>query len=292
MAIAQEKGYFKDEGLEVEFVNFRTGADMIAPLGTGELDAGSGAINAALFNAIARGLPLRLVAEPSNVERDGLVVRADLANQIKDFKDLKGRKVALSSIASSVGIALDAALKKGGLTMKDAEITEMGFPDMLVAFNNRAIELSNLTEPSATQGLDQGLVVRWKTYSEIEPNKQVGAIMYSAKFAKENSEAANRFMAAVMRAGRDYYQFLGTGKGKDEIVAAAIKNTTLKDAKIYDKMQWPGINPDLTLRAESIRADLDWYMKNDFVKTAPPMDQAIDSTFVDYAVQRLGKAQR
>jgi NitT/TauT family transport system substrate-binding protein len=40
--IADKKGYFSDEGLAVTVINFRSAADMVAPLGTGELDAGRG----------------------------------------------------------------------------------------------------------------------------------------------------------------------------------------------------------------------------------------------------------
>ena len=40
--IADKKGYFHDEGLEVKVVNFRSAADMVAPLGAGQIEAGAG----------------------------------------------------------------------------------------------------------------------------------------------------------------------------------------------------------------------------------------------------------
>ena len=46
--IAQEKGYFKAEGIEAEFVAFDTGAKMVAPMGAGQLDVGGGAASAGL----------------------------------------------------------------------------------------------------------------------------------------------------------------------------------------------------------------------------------------------------
>ena len=39
--IADKKGYFREEGLEAKVTNFRSAADMVAPLGTGQLDAGA-----------------------------------------------------------------------------------------------------------------------------------------------------------------------------------------------------------------------------------------------------------
>src|SRR2546422_11139893 len=57
-----ERGYFAEQGLAVEFVPFRSAADMIAPLGVGQLDIGGGAGGAGLFKRLARGIDLRIVA--------------------------------------------------------------------------------------------------------------------------------------------------------------------------------------------------------------------------------------
>ena len=54
--IADKRGYFKAEGLDVNFIRFNSAAKMIAPLGTGELDVASGATSAALYNAVKRGV--------------------------------------------------------------------------------------------------------------------------------------------------------------------------------------------------------------------------------------------
>jgi NitT/TauT family transport system substrate-binding protein len=60
--IADERGYFRDVGLEIGFETFQSGAAMIAPLSAGQLDVAGGALSAGLYNAIARGVPLRAVA--------------------------------------------------------------------------------------------------------------------------------------------------------------------------------------------------------------------------------------
>jgi NitT/TauT family transport system substrate-binding protein len=54
--IARDRGYFAQEGLQIELVTFQTGADMNVPLGNGDIDAGGPAIGAAGFNAIDRGV--------------------------------------------------------------------------------------------------------------------------------------------------------------------------------------------------------------------------------------------
>ena len=63
--IGQKRGYFRDENLDVNFVNFDSAARMIAPLASGDLDAGAGGPSAALYNAIARNIGMRIVGDKS-----------------------------------------------------------------------------------------------------------------------------------------------------------------------------------------------------------------------------------
>src|SRR5207237_8410593 len=58
---AIDKGYFREEGLEVELIPFRVSAEMTAPLATGEVAFGSMGLDASLFNAVERGIPLKIV---------------------------------------------------------------------------------------------------------------------------------------------------------------------------------------------------------------------------------------
>jgi NitT/TauT family transport system substrate-binding protein len=61
--IADAKGYFSAEGLALELMSFDSGAKMVAPLGTGDLDAGGGAVSVGLYNAVKRGVGLKVVAD-------------------------------------------------------------------------------------------------------------------------------------------------------------------------------------------------------------------------------------
>src|ERR1700757_2162764 len=105
--IADKRGYFKDEGLSVKFIRFDSAAKAMAPLGTGELAVASGATSAALYNAVHRGVGLRIVADkaktPPGCGFEGLLVRTDLADggKIKTLADLKGRKIAISAAGNS-----------------------------------------------------------------------------------------------------------------------------------------------------------------------------------------------
>ena len=61
--VADAKGFFRDEGIDVSITGFNSAAQMIAPLGTGELDVGGGTVSAGFYNAVGRGI-LMVVTRP------------------------------------------------------------------------------------------------------------------------------------------------------------------------------------------------------------------------------------
>ena len=66
--VALEKGFFHDQGLNVEVTYFSSsGGPQMAALTTGELDAGSGSVSAGIFNSVAGGVRMRVVASKSRV---------------------------------------------------------------------------------------------------------------------------------------------------------------------------------------------------------------------------------
>src|SRR3954469_23244483 len=61
--VAERKGYFKEVGLAIELTSFTTAANMIAPLGAAQLDVGGGTVAAGLYNAAARDIGIKIVAD-------------------------------------------------------------------------------------------------------------------------------------------------------------------------------------------------------------------------------------
>jgi NitT/TauT family transport system substrate-binding protein len=80
--IARDHDFFKNEGLDVNFVSFDSGAKAIVPLATGELDIGSGALSVAFYNAMGRGVMIRVVADKGHTGpgyyHQSVFVRKDL----------------------------------------------------------------------------------------------------------------------------------------------------------------------------------------------------------------------
>ena len=107
--VADAKGYFTELGIEIEPLEFVISQDMTSALAAGQLDVGLAVTASGLFNAMLRDMPIKIVAcKGHNVPGQGyyrFVIRKDLADEIKDFEDLRGRKLAVVGTASMDEVA-------------------------------------------------------------------------------------------------------------------------------------------------------------------------------------------
>ncbi|MBI2954529.1 MAG: ABC transporter substrate-binding protein [Chloroflexi bacterium] len=300
--IALDKGYFAQQNIEFTTQSFDTLAQSVPPLATGQIDVGAGGLSPGIFNAVQRDISIKVVADKGlaspGMGSTALVVRKDLwdSGAIKEIKDLKGRNVALNAAkaGSATHVVIDMALSKVGLSLKDINIIDVGFPDMNAAFASKVIDASFQIEPLVAKGVEQGLFHRWAGIDAFYPNQQVAVVAYSPKFAKERNEVAKRFMVAYVKGLRDYNDAFvkRDKKARDEVLPILMKNTDLKDRSLYEKVEFIGLNPDGYVNADSIAADQDWYVANGFLNSKANLKELIDNQFVDYAIQTLGKYQK
>ena len=172
--IGMARGYYEALGIKIEPVQFNTGQEMINQLAAGQLDVGATVSSAGLFNAMSRDIPIKIVADKGNNVADQgyyrLVVRKDLENTIKNYSDLKGKKIAIVGTASLDEISLDRVLAKGNMTLADVDVQVIrSFADILVSFGNQSIDAAMLIEPFVTQGMNKGLLSPWKDPVEYDP---------------------------------------------------------------------------------------------------------------------------
>lgn len=291
--IGEAKGYYRDLGIKIEIVQFNSGQEMINQLAAGQLDVGCTVTAAGLFNAMLRDIPIKIVADKGiNLPGKGyyrLVIRKDLVGVIKDYKDLKGRKIAIVGTASLDEIALDRVLNKGGLTTKDVDLQVIrAFPDMLVALGNKSIDAAMLIEPFVAQGVAKGIIDRWKDPAEYDPEAQTALLVYGISMIQK-PEVANRFMVAYVRALRDYNDAFVKNKNRAEIIDILTKTSVVTDPKLYDLMYPTGLNPDGYVRMKGIAMDLEWYKARGLLKGDVDVNKAVDNQYVDFALKILGK---
>nr|MDP2191053.1 ABC transporter substrate-binding protein [Rhodoferax sp.] len=300
--IADKKGYFKQEGLNVVFTGFNSAAKMVAPLGAGQLDVGGGTAAAGLYNAIARGINVKIVADkgsiPPGYGYTSVLVRKDLVDsgKFKSFADLKGLKVAVGAEGTATASALNEALKKGGLKYSDVQVMSMGFPQHLMALANKAIDASMTNEPTVTQALQKGVAIRFAANDTFYPNQQVAVVLYGDEFIKSHPAIAKKFMRAYIKAVRDYNDALKDGKlagaNADEIISILTEYTLIKDPDVYRTITPHGTNPDGKVNEASLKKDFQFYKEQGLIVGNVSVEQALDNSFAEAVLKELGPYSR
>ena len=296
--IADKKGYFRQEGLEVKLIPFDSAAKMVAPLGSGQLEVGGGAPSAGYYNGLKRGLNIKIVADkastPPGYNYQPLLVRKDLVDsgRYKSFKDLKGMKIAGSAPGSGSNSALNEALKKGGLKYSDVERVFMSFPQHVIALQNKPIDAAVTTEPSVTQAVQSGAAIRAEGSDTMYPYQQVAVVLYGGEFMTAHADAAKRFMRAYIRALRDYNDALKNGRlagpNAPEVIAICSAYTSANDPAIFRMITPQGANPNGGVHEPSLKNDLQFFKDQGEVKSDVTVEEGLDASFVEAALKDLG----
>jgi NitT/TauT family transport system substrate-binding protein len=294
--IAEDKGYFQQQGLTLDMIPFDSAARMVAALGTGQLDVGAGSHSAGLFNAVARGIPMKLVADkgsaPPGHGFQVLMFRRDLveSGELQSTRDLRGKPVAISARGVTAEAMLSRWLQQGGLTPDDVELVELGFPDHASALAGRAVQAVVNIEPFVTRIEEQGLATTYQRVDELYPGYLLAEVIYSGPFAGEHVDAARRFMVAYLRGVRDYNDAFERGDPvqREEAIAILARNTAVKDPALYARMRMPGLDPNGRMNVGSIAEDQELWLAQGRQDTRVDLSEVIDHSFVDYAVAQLG----
>lgn len=295
--IADKKGYFKEEGLSVVMTPFKSAATMVAPMGAGQLDVAAGSPSAGMYNAVARNINIRIVADKAQSTpgygATKLIVRKDHveSGRFKGLADLKGMKIAGNAPGVSNTAMLNAMLASVGLTYGDVEVMNLGFPDHFPALQNKSIDAGATIEPIATLAVERGAAVEFMRDDQIYPNHQIATLIYADHFAAKR-DAAERFMRAYLKGIRFYVRALKDGRlageTADEVIPILVEYTAVKNPDLLRKITPTGMNPDGRVNIESLQRDVDFYTSQGLVKEKVDVSKIVDHSFVEAAIKALG----
>lgn len=298
--IAEKKGFFADEGLTVTTKAFPSAANMVVPLGAGQLDVGAGSVSAGLYNAVARGIKLRVVADKASSQpgygvNELLISKALVTSgRFKTTKDLKGLKIAMNGQGVTNQVTLNDILKSAGLKYDDVSTVDLSFPEHVVALSNGAVDGGVTTEPSATAAITNGSAVKIIGDDAVFPGHQIANLLYSEVFIKDRRDVAQRFMRAYLRAVRFYNDALTHGKlagpNASEVIAIITESTAVKDPAILRGMTPNGCDPNGRVNVASLQHDLEFYREHGYVQSTNTVtvNEVVDNSFIDAAVKSLG----
>jgi len=286
--IAEEEGFFKEQGLQVEFVKMDTAVQAIPALIRGDLHVMAETIFPNYLNAISRGAKLRIVADKGHLSSTGCTYAAIVARRLlveegklSTLSQLKGRRVAAGQASAIPMYYLEKLLSQVGLTTADMETVILPALSRFEAMERGAVDIMNATEPWLTQMQQAGYAVIWKPVQEFIPNFQHAVLLFGPTLLAERADIGKRFMVAYLKAVRQFN--LGKTGRNLEIVS---KHTGL-DHGILKKCCWPAFQPNGQINVQSLVNYQSWAIRKGFLDREVPPDQFWDPSFVEYATRVL-----
>jgi len=285
--IADEEGFFAEQGLEVEFVKFTSVTQAIPLLAAGDLDVGVGSINAGIINAIAQNIDLKIVAGTDYTfperESQSLMVRKELydSGELDTLAEVKGRKVALPCISCINDFALSKTLELANLALSDITILKMSAEDIVVAFETKALDAAIMSSPRTETVKSLGYAVLLQNFSQLMPDFHYVFLIFGPTLLKDNPEAGRKFMVAYLKGVEQYLQ------GPTEKNLEIAERCTGTDRQTLLECPWPLIDPEADIDVEDVLTFQDWAYDNGFVDEKLSGEQLIDTTFIDYANEAI-----
>ncbi|QRG07028.1 ABC transporter substrate-binding protein [Xanthobacter dioxanivorans] len=292
LVVGVEKGFFKEYGVDVEPVYFRSGAEQIPALSTGTVDVILSSATASLFNAIASGVDMKIVADyislvPGTAPH-GLLVREELmaSGKVKTVADLKGRSIGVTAVGVYTHQAAVRILKSAGLTEKDVRLVNMPYPDMVAALANGAIDAANMTEPFVTQAREMGVARLLLNHTEAFPNLQLGVTIYGPRLATRDRDLGERFMRGLVKSMQYMRGVLTDPARTVEVAAIMQKSLPVKDPKMYERMSWQLTTDGQKVNLPSLQEQLDFYAAQKLIPKMPNLAAVTDTSFLERAHAR------
>jgi NitT/TauT family transport system substrate-binding protein len=288
--IALEEGYFAEQGLKLEFVEFKQSGLSIPALARGDLAVSTDSVGSNLFSAIARGLEIKVVADKGHFgdrcTSSAILVRKDLydSGELTTIEQLNGRKVALS-LVPVWGYVYEKILSKGNLTLDDIEVVKVPSAARITALETGAIDAAGATEPQLSQIESLSIAVAIAEYQDFVPNYQASTIIYGPNLLEKKPELGRKFMIAYLKGVRQY------NKGKTERNLEIIQKHTGLDANILKKICLISFHSDGHVNTESIIAVQDWAYDKGYIDSKIALDQLIDMSFAEYANRVLERTE-
>jgi NitT/TauT family transport system substrate-binding protein len=286
--IAEEEGYFAEQGLQIEFVRMEKGSQAIPALAQGDLDVVGASVSFSILNAMARGANLKFVAEKGTIGSgecpyDALVARQTLidAGEVEGPADLQGRLVVIDP-TNFEGYYVEKLLNGVNLTLDDIQMVTV--PDAVLpeAFEKGTIDLAAISEPSVTRVLQAGHAALWMSAQQVIPDFQFAFVLYGPTLLDANPDAGRRFMVAYLKAVRQHNQ------GKTERNLEILGKYTDLDRDSLLQACWPAFSDDGQVDARSVLDFQAWGLENEYLESPVSEKQFWDSSFVEYANEELG----
>ena len=295
--IGIEKGFFKEQGIDLDIQWFQAAQPIAVATASNKVDIGATGITAGLYNMVAGGQNLSIVADKGREQKgyssSAVLVSTDLWKKgVKKVADLKGKKIGITQTGSTFHYMIGRLLEENGLSLNDVELVQLTkISALMESLKGKQIDAVILNEPNITKVIkeDYGkLIIQVGDVIDY----QTSAVFYSPDFLKDK-EKAIRFMKGYIKSTRYYYDAVLTqkdgkiipGQNYDEVVNIIAKYTETPTEDI--KFGLPYMDRDGRLLEKDIQTQMDWYVSHKLMDK-PLAVKIVDTSIWEEAYRQLG----
>lgn len=193
--LAQENGYFAEEGLNVEFY-YAAAADIVKNVAAGNVEFGFPNADAVVA-AKAQGIPVKVVHTTYQEGLGAIIFGSD--SGISTPADLKGKKVAVTSLGSANYFQLQAAMESAGLTIDDVQVEIVGTGAILTALTEGQVDAIVFSKLRTSELNNSGYAASEITCDQFLPS--FGNVLVAGdKLVAEDPKTVDGFCRALNKA--------------------------------------------------------------------------------------------
>jgi NitT/TauT family transport system substrate-binding protein len=209
LTIAEQLGYFKQEGLTVHIADFAGGSQALRAVVGGSADVVSGAYEHTL-NMQPKGQYLQCFVQQGRAPQIAIGISKALAKTYKSPKDLKGLKVGVSAPGSSTHMIVNYFISRDGLKPSDISVVGVGLSaTAITAIKSGQIDVVSNTDPVMTKLEQDGDVKIIADTRTLKGTEQVlggpmpaGCLYAPVDFIKKNPNTVQALTNAIVRADK------------------------------------------------------------------------------------------
>lgn len=289
--VAVERGYFKDQGLDVELRFFDAAQPMAVAIASGDVDYAVTAISGGLVSLAQKGaikvIGGALQEEPGIDGQKFLVSDAAFKAGVTTPAGLDGKSFGVTQAGSSFHYIGSKMAQAEGIEMTFKPLQKVGA--IIGALKSGQIDGWAIVPHIAKPLAGSGAVHIVGNVSDYLPDYQVTTVFTSAKNANDEREMTSKFLDAYAEGAADYNAAMIERTGGDEGEAEMVKlihNYVYADKPLEEAT--PGIvngtmrlNEGAAMNVASIRDQLEWFQSEGLVDADITLETLIDTTYVE-----------
>jgi NitT/TauT family transport system substrate-binding protein len=288
--VADERGYFRDEGLDAQILFFDAAQPISVAAASGDIDFGCTGMAAAFYSLAGQGV-LKIIAA-GNREMPGFKNAAYIASNraydsgFTSLKQLAGKTVAVTQFGSQLHYDLGLAAEKYKIPLKDIHIAALQTNTNVssaLAGGQTDLAVFPVTPTMALLSKKDAHLLGW--VGDEAPYSQANTAFTSTKIANDKHDTVERFLRAFKRGAKDYHDAFADdqerrrdGPSADAVIAILSKYTKQPADTIRPAIPW--VDAQGRLDSKDVRHQIEWFTQQGQMKPGVKPDDIIDKRYV------------